>query len=278
MHHLWTTILATGAAFLAGLSPAIAVELNTQTRAIGGLVAVEQEKESLSNLVIGLWGTLTIGPDGKASGDGIIRYEGVAPCAWTPPAPQNGSAPYCRLKNLLDGTFTVSGEISEEARTTHLLTGLSEMVDGKTTASAEDIIATTPTVIVLQLTMTQPPKETIEVWGLSGGGRETRETGVANGGLLVSGIFDDSFILSLEPTEIEALTRHEFSGTYPGDWPIKGAGAVFLPDLPLSKLPSETAYEVFINGGAKPNDTKLGEDTLNLDVLTPWFGGLYDHF
>lgn len=277
MHPLWKTVTATGAALVTGLLPAAAVELNTQIRAIGGLVAVEQEKESLSNLVIGLWGTLTIHPDGKASGDGIIRYEGVAPCAWTPPAPENGAPPYCRLKNLLDGTFTVTGEVSDEARTAHLLTGLSDMVARETTASADDIIDSAPQIIVLQLTMTQPPKETIEVWGLSGGGRETRETGVANGGLLVSGIFEDSIILSLEPTEAEALNRHEFSGTYPGDWPIKGAGAVFLPDLPLSKLPAETAYEVFVNGGVKPNDTKLGEDTLNLDVLNPWFGGLYDH-
>ncbi|MEH6728414.1 MAG: hypothetical protein V7703_19880, partial [Hyphomicrobiales bacterium] len=215
--------------------------------------------------------------DGKASGSGIIRYEGVAPCAWTPPAPWNGSAPYCNLENLLDGTFAVTGEISDDLKTRHLLSGLSNIVDGNTNVTSQDIITSMPSILELHLTMTQAPKELIEVWGLSDGGQEMRQTGVATGGLIVSKIFDKPVFLSLDPDDAAAAHRHEFSGTYPGDWPIKGAGAVFFPDLPLSRLPTETAYEVFVNGGVTPNGSKLGEDTLNLDVLNPWFGGAYDN-
>lgn len=258
--------------------PAHAVELNTQVHAFGGLVAIEQEKESLPNLVMGLWGTITITPDGKANGSGIIRYEGVAPCAWTPPAPQNGPAPYCKLESLQDGAFTIIGEVSGEMQTQHLLTGLSEMVAGDTKASAQDVVDTMPPTLKLQLTMTDAPKELIDVWGLSNGGREMRETGVATGGLLVSTLFDTPFFLSPVPNQAGKRDRYEFSGTYSGDWPIKGAGAVYFPDLPLSKLPTETAYEVFINGGVTPNGSKLGEDTLNLDVLNPWFGGAYNKY
>lgn len=278
MHQLCKTVSAICAIFSLHALPANAVELKTQVHAFGGLVAVEQENESLSNLVIGLWGTITITPDGKASGSGIIRYEGVAPCAWTPPSPENGPAPYCKLENLVDGSFAVSGEIAGEIQTQHLLTGLSEMVTGDTKASAQEIVSATPSILKLQLTMTDTPKELIAVWGLSQGARERRETGVATGGLLVSTLFDKPIFLSLPSNEDGARDRHEFSGTYAGDWPIKGAGAVYFPGIPLNKLPTETAYEVFINGGVTPNGSKLGEDTLNFDVLTPWFGGVYKKF
>lgn len=278
MHQFYKFAPLIGALWSACSLSADAVELNTQIHPFGGLVAVEQEKEALSNLVMGLWGTVTITSDGKANGSGIIRYEGVAPCAWTPPAPQNGPAPYCELKSLKDGAFTITGEVSGEIRTQHLLTGISEMVTGDIKASAQDIIDTTPPTLKLQLTMTDAPKELIDIWGLSGGEREKRGTDVATGGLLVSTLFDEPFFLSPVPNKAGERDRYEFSGTYPGDWPIKGAGAVYFPDLPLSKLPTETAYEVFINGGVTPNGSKLGEDTLKLHVLTPWFGGAYDKY
>lgn len=278
MHQFYKVAPLIGALWSTCLLPADAVELNTQVHAFGGLVAVEQEKESLSNLVLGLWGTVTITSDGKASGSGIIRYEGVAPCAWTPPAPENGPAPYCELKNLQDGAFTVTGEISGEMQTQHLLTGLSDMVTGESKKTAQDIIDTTPSTLKLQMTMTDAPKELIEFWGLSDGEREMHETGVATGGLHVSTLFDKPFFLSPVPNKAGERDRYEFSGIYPGDWPIKSAGAVYFPDLPPSKLPKETAYEVFINGGVTPNGSKLGEDTLNLDVLNPWFGGAYNKY
>lgn len=278
MYQFIKSIPAIAALYCTSTLSANAVELNTQVLAFGGLVAIEQEKESLSNLVVGLWGTVTVTPDGKANGNGIIRYEGVAPCSWTPPAPQNGPAPHCKLENLLDGTFAVTGEISDERQTQHLLTGLSELATGDTNASAKDIINSTPQILTLHLTMTDAPSELIEVWGLSDGGREMRETGVATGGLLVSTLFDAPISLSLATNASGERDRHEFSGTYAGNWPIKSAGAVYFPDLPLNKLPTETAYEVFINGGVTPNGSKLGEDTLNLDVLNPWFGGTYKKY
>lgn len=278
MHQFCKLISAIGFLCAASTLSAKAVELNTQVVAFGGLVEIEQEKESLSNLVIGLWGTVTITSDGKANGNGIIRYEAVVPCAWTPPAPQNGQSPYCKLVNLFDGTFAVTGEISDDKQTQHLLAGLSEMAAGDSKTTAQEVIDTTPRTLKLQLTMTQPPKELIDVWGLSGGGKELRETNVATGGLLISTLFDEPFFLSPYQNEFGARDRHKFSGTYAGDWPIKSSGAVAFLDLPLSRLPTETAYEVFINGGVTPLGSKPGEFELNLDVLNPWFGGTYDKY
>lgn len=262
------------------VAPIIASQANaadSQSHSFGGLVAVEQKKESLSNLVMGLWGTISVKTDGSVSGYGVVRYEGVAPCSWTPPAPENGSAPYCKLENLFDGRFSVSGRVADEERTKFFLTELTEMVAGKDTKTAHEIIEDAPNVLEISISLDELPKEVIKIWGLSNGGQEMRETNVAAGGLLVSNLFNKDFLIALKSSGSSAPSRHEFKGSYEGDWPIVAAGAVYFPQIPQDKLPTETDHQVFVNGGVTPAGEELSESAIiNLDVLNPWFGGLYD--
>lgn len=254
-------------------------ETKANTHSFGGLVAIEQKKESLSNLVMGLWGAITVEEDGSVYGDGIVRYEGVVPCSWTPPVPENGPAPYCKLENLIDGRFSVKGHVAAEEQTKFFLTELSEMVAGQDKQVAEDIIKTAPTVLEIELSLDENPKELIELWGLSDGGRIKRETHVATGGLLISTLFYQEFLIALNPSDSSAPNRHEFEGYFEGDWPITSAGAVYFPQIPQQKLPTETDYQVFINGGVTPASKELNEfKPLNLDVLNPWFGGLHSKY
>lgn len=256
-----------------------ASEPKTQTHSFGGLVAVEQKKESLSNLVMGLWGSITVEEDGSVHGDGVVRYEGVVPCAWTPPAPENGPAPYCKLENLLDGRFSVKGHVAEEEQTKYFLTELSELVASRSEQTASDIIEDAPTVLAIELALDEKPKELIEFWGLSEGGRKRRETHVATGGLLISTLFYQEFLIALKPSDASAPDRHEFEGYFEGDWPIASAGAVYFPQIPVEELPTETDYQVFTNGGVTPASNELSEfKPINLDVLDPWFGGLHSKY
>lgn len=252
---------------------------NTETHSFGGLVAVEQEKESLSNIVMGLWGSLSVEEDGSVHGDGIVRYEGVVPCSWTPPAPENGPAPYCKLENLLDGRFSVKGHVAEEEQTKYFLKELSEQVVNGNDKSPGEIIDNAPTVLAIELALDENPKELIEFWGLSDGGRKKRETHVATGGLLISTLFNQEFLIALKPSDSSAPSRHEFEGHFEGDWPISAAGAVYFPQIPAEKLPTKTDYQVFINGGVMPVSKELSEfKPLNFDVLNPWFGGLHSKY
>lgn len=252
---------------------------NTETYSFGGLVAVEQEKESLSNIVMGLWGSLSVEEDGSVHGDGIVRYEGVVPCSWTPPAPENGPAPYCKLENLLDGRFSVKGHVAEEEQTKYFLKELSEQVVNGNDKSPGEIIDNAPTILAIELALDENPKELIEFWGLSDGGRKKRETHVATGGLLISTLFNQEFLIALNPSDSSAPSRHEFEGHFEGDWPISAAGAVYFPQIPAEILPTKTDYQVFINGGVTPVSKELSEfKPLNFDVLNPWFGGLYSKY
>lgn len=252
---------------------------NAETHSFGGLVAVEQEKESLSNIVMGLWGSISIEDDGSVHGDGVVRYEGVVPCSWTPPAPENGPAPYCKLENLIDGHFSVKGHVAEEEQTKYYLKELSEQVAKGNDKSPGEIIDNAPTVLAIELALDENPKELIEFWGLSDGGRKKRETHVATGGLLISTLFNQEFLIALKPSDSSAPSRHEFEGRFEGDWPITAAGAVYFPQIPAEKLPTETDHQVFVNGGVTPASAELNEfKPLNFDVLNPWFGGLHSKY
>ncbi|MEP0519956.1 MAG: hypothetical protein ABJO09_01290 [Hyphomicrobiales bacterium] len=256
-----------------------AKETKAQTHSFGGLVAVEQKKESLSNLVMGLWGSITIEESGAVHGDGIVRYEGVVPCSWTPPDPESGPAPHCKLENLIDGRFTVKGRVAEEEQTKYYLKELSEQIVGHNEKTADEIIENSPTVLALELALSENPKELIEFWGLDGGATAKRETHVATGGLLISTLFYQEFLIALKPSDPYAPSRYEFEGYFEGDWPITSAGAVYFPDLPLEKLPTETDHQVFINGGVKPISEDMDEfKPLNFDALIPWRGGLYSKY
>ncbi len=216
----------------------------------GGLVAVEQKLEALSNIVVGLWGTLTIDADGQVTGGGIIRYEGVTPCKWTPPAPENGAPPHCQVKNLFDGEFSIVGSTFNNRSSIYHRQVLSEMVAGTNTQTTKEIDANEPIPLQLELKMDVAPKEILDIWGLSDGSTKTRETNVAQGGLLVSTLFDGPFVIGLND-KAQVPTRHEFQGFYTGAWPISAGGAVYFMDIPPEKLPKETDYQVFLNAGVE---------------------------
>lgn len=224
---------------------------------LGGLVEVTAHENAASKMLMGLWARLEVAQDGSVTGTGIIRYESVAPCEWRPPEPNNGKSPYCRIDELVDGSFKVTGELLE---TIHrhdddnpLKNALFDLADKNTDARP----GYAPSRLRLRLEMDRQPRELLSLWGFSTPTVQQSYTGAATLGLLSSGGFGTDFEISPISTNFDANSnggepvfaarQHVFRGRYQGNTPVISSGSYFFVELSADDLPKGTHPGMYLS-------------------------------
>lgn len=223
---------------------------------LGGLVEVSARENATSTLLMGLWARLDVTADGSVSGNGIVRYESAAPCRWAPPEPDNGAPPYCRIDELIDGSFTVSGKVLETLHRHEdenpLKEGVFELADSHTNPR----LGYAPSRMTLKMTLDRQPREVLSLWGFSTLAASESITGAAALGLLSSGVFGQEIEISPISTNHSPASRflddvinarqYQFEGTYPGNTPISGKGSLFFVALNPDQLPDATDRAMYL--------------------------------
>ncbi|MCB1521161.1 MAG: hypothetical protein KDJ37_11390 [Hyphomicrobiaceae bacterium] len=244
------------------------------TYSLGGIVDVLATEHAVDRMKMGLWASLSIDPNGAVSGTGVIRFETANPCHWAPPNPAMGQALHCRIDDLVDGRFTVSGEVLE---TVHrhdednvLKNAIFELTDKLNTTR----FGYAPLRMKLKLALTTPTGERLSLWGFSKPTVEKRNTGASLLGLLSAKLFDREFEISpiawnnKSTSAATAKARyHHFNGTYQGGTPVAASGSIFFVDVRASDLPVRTDRKIFLvkddlspNAGSVPRPFTEAED------------------
>lgn len=223
---------------------------------LGGLVEVSARENATSTLLMGLWAHLDVATDGSVSGDGIVRYESAAPCEWTPPEPDNGTLPYCRIDELIDGSFTISGKVRDTLHRRNdenpLKAGIFELAD----SHGNPRLGYAPSRMTLTLTLDRQPREVLSLWGFSTPTIRESVTGAATLGLLSSGAFGQEIEISPISTnhapadtfldDVISARQYQFEGTYLGNTPISGKGSLFFVALDPDRLPDATNRSMYL--------------------------------
>ena len=234
----------------AAASPASADTMTTFRYSFGGVITVSAPENAAADMKVGLWARMTVDPSGNVSGDGVIRYETIEPCAWEPPNPENGTAPHCRIHDLVDGTFTVSGSVLDYIDRGNDGHALKDAVFALADPHASTRSDRAPLRLRLKLAIMAQPRELLSLTGFSTPGANEKYTGAAVAGLFTSTLFNHEFEISPialtyqgsgdNTAEIQANGRYDFGGSYTGNPPVNGEGSVFFMQLDPNKLPGRT--------------------------------------
>ncbi len=110
-----------------------------------------------------LFGSADVAADGSVSGEAWSVFHYLEPCGWEPPYPHSGPPPYCGLRGVTDGTYTVSGKVLESVNTT-TDSPLAKAVAGYLGAMGiERNIAASK--LELTISPVQVPNEHMDLWG-----------------------------------------------------------------------------------------------------------------
>ena len=173
-----------------------------------------------------------------------------------PPEPDNGTLPYCRIDELIDGSFTISGKVRDTLHRRDdenpLKAGIFELAD----SYGNPRLGYAPSRRTLTLTLDRQPREVMSLWGLSTPAVSESVTGAATLGLLSSGVFGKEMEISPISTnhspadafldDIISARQYQFAGTYAGNTPISGKGSLFFVALDPDRLPDATNRSIYL--------------------------------
>ena len=228
-------------------APANAQEFTHVLTGGTNIIAYENAVEAV---IVDMSGELVISADHTINGDGTLTYIYMQKCAWE--APDASLANNCRVIDVKDGTFTITGAVLETIERDDddnpLKDAIFELADAKASAPQDNV----PYKISLTLSPATLPAEVLEIWGLAGGNIVTRETGAGTLGLLASGAFDQPFELLVLNSETTLdvpgnAHRHSFAGTYNSGTLVHAWGQVMLSSIDRNWLPSATDPWVYLS-------------------------------
>lgn len=241
------SLLQTPVAVAANEGAASSGSPTVHTYSFGGRLHAFSRENAVSSTVLGFWAPLHIHADGSVTGTGVVRYEWAAPCRWEAPVPIDKNN--CTLKAVTDGSFTVSGRVTQ---TVHrhddgnpYKEAAFELLDFQTGAAANETTRAGYAPLRMSLTM-QPaklPAELVKLYGLSGGNVEERQLGMSALGMAGSGAFFRAFeILVLPNTATAGGGDEQFrsAGHYDQGADVFGTGVFSFYMIDASRLPIGT--------------------------------------
>ncbi len=241
------------------------------TYSFGALVKVVAGENAASNMYLGLWAPLIVRADGSISGEGIVSYQQIKPCAWQPPHPENGGAPHCRIDKLVDGKFTITGKVVERVHRHDEDNPLKDMVFAYADKLSQTRLGYAPLKLRLKLSLEAKPVESLSLWGFSNASVQQRDTGAGELGLHVSNLFETDFEIVPIPTDTEltggadlkGANQYVFRGVYQGGTPVSGNGSAFFLNLSADKLPGGTDPRIyFVHEDKSPKPREFSDEEL----------------
>lgn len=253
--------------------PAVADQLAEPiSYSLGGLVEITARENAASKMLMGLWARIEVAENGSVTGEGIIRYESAAPCQWRPPEPNNGKAPYCRIDELVDGNFKVTGELLETVHRHDDENPLKNAIFDLADKNTDTRPGYAPSRLRLRLEMDRQPRELLSLWGFSTPNVQQSYTGAATLGLLSSGGIGTDFEITPISTDFDANSdggepvfvarQHVFGGRYQGNTPVISSGSYFFVELSADQLPRATHPGMYLSqedNAPKPRDLSESE-------------------
>lgn len=241
------------------------------TYSFGALVKVVAAENAASTMYLGLWAPLQVHSDGRVFGEGVISYEQINPCAWRPPHPENGGAPYCRIDKLHDGRFKVTGEVVEWVHRHDEDNKLKNMIFAYADSLSKTRLGYAPLKLRLKVSMISKPQEALSFWGFSTPTIEERKTGAGELGLHASNLLERAFEIAPIPTDtaitggadLKGAHQFMFSGNYKGGTPLSGNGSAFFLNSSADKLPASTDTRIYhVHEDKSPKPRTFSDDEM----------------
>lgn len=221
---------------------------------LSGVIEIEADDHAVKAMVLGLSAVVTVHEDGHVSGDGRVIYLSMEGCQWQPPYSAGTPAPWCRVEDVVDGSFLVTGNVIEtlaaadKAHALHApLFELANKSAGVHQAGAQASFA--PLRLQLNLVPTGLPKERLAMWGFAALPIDYRIETAATRGMMAAGLFNKPFeIMPIAANRLVAgLDRknvHVF-GSRDAGVPVQASGRVAFVDATPAVLPLATNELVY---------------------------------
>lgn len=254
---------------LASVSTSFATEF---TYVLTGGVSVMAYENAAQYMIIDASSTLNIDDKGGISGEGTLTYIYMRACEWEAPVPVDEFN--CRIEGVLDGAFSISGEVLETIHRHDDENPLKDAIFEYADARASERPDYAPYRLSITLTPTGNLREKLVFWGLSSGKIERRRTGAATLGVFSSGLFDtpiELIALNAESSVSVPNNGHIYqsTGLYDAGTPVRGTGQIALTSLARDWLPSRTAFHVYLSSWVEgPDNRKL--EPFELDAIADY--------
>ncbi len=242
------------------------------TYVLTGGVSVMAYENAAQYMIVDVSSTLNIDDAGEISGEGTLTYIHMRACAWEAPKPVDEFN--CRIEGVVDGSFSISGEVLETIHRHDDENPLKDAIFEYADARASKRPDYAPYRLSITLTPTKNLEEKLVFWGLSSGNIERKRTGAATLGVFSSGLFDtpiELIALNAESSVSVPNNRHVYqsTGLYDAGTPVRGTGQIALTSMKRDWLPSQTASHVYLSSWVEgPDEREL--EPFELDAIADY--------